>query len=76
MAERIAMDKQAPDADPVILRRDLQRLIGVHSDTMRLWIKAGKLPPPDVHLSRVTKGLEAVHLDSRGNQDLGGQLAS
>lgn len=45
-----------PAEDPVIKRSDLQKLLGVHSDTMRLWIKKKKLPPLDVNLSRVTKG--------------------
>ena len=42
--------------DRVIWRQDLQQALGVSSNTMRLWIKHGKLPKPDVNLSSRTTG--------------------
>lgn len=36
---------------PMIRRRDLQRALGVSSETMRQWIKAQRLPPFDVYVS-------------------------
>lgn len=45
-----------PPADRVIWRSDLQKILGVSSETMRRWMVAGKLPCPDVNLSRRTKG--------------------
>ena len=36
---------------PMIRRRDLQRALGVSSETMRQWIKARRLPPFDVYVS-------------------------
>lgn len=40
----------------VIRRTDLQRAIGVSSETVRQWIKSRKLPPPDYALSRKSWG--------------------
>jgi len=34
--------------DPFIFRRDLQRQLKVCSETMRVWIRDKKLPPPDM----------------------------
>jgi len=42
--------------DRVIWRQDLQQKLCVTSNTVRRWLKAGKLPPPDVNLSSRTKG--------------------
>lgn len=47
--------RPAPE-DRVIWRQDLQREMRVTSETVRRWMRAGKLPPPDVDLSRRTKG--------------------
>lgn len=52
--------------EQIITRRELQEKIGVHSDTMRLWIKKKKLPPFDVNLSRVTKGWRRSTLKAAG----------
>ncbi|MCX8567031.1 MAG: hypothetical protein ON057_001758 [Glomeribacter sp. 1016415] len=42
--------------DRVIWRRDLQQKLNVHSNTVSVWIKEGRLPKPDVNLSNRTKG--------------------
>ncbi|SAI47340.1 Uncharacterised protein [Bordetella ansorpii] len=47
---------QAPLEDRIIWRPDLQQKFDVSSNTVRRWILEGKLPPPDVDLSRKTKG--------------------
>lgn len=52
--------------DRVIWRADLQAKIGVSSNTIRRWIIAGKLPPPDVDISRRTKGWRMSTLHAAG----------
>jgi predicted DNA-binding transcriptional regulator AlpA len=53
--------------DRVIWRRDLMRLLGAtHSDTLRKWIKAGKVPKPDVDLSMRTRGWKTSTLRAAG----------
>lgn len=49
--------------DRVIWRADLQEQMHVSSETLRRWMLAKKLPPPDVDLSRRTKGwrLSTLH---------------
>lgn len=42
--------------DRVIWRRELQEEMHVTSETIRRWMRDGKLPPPDVNLSHRTKG--------------------
>lgn len=45
------------EADRVIWRKQLQELMGgVTSETIRRWLKSGRLPPPDVAMSRKTVG--------------------
>lgn len=44
----------------VIWRQDLQERLNVTSNTVRRWMLAGKLPPPDVDLSRKTKGFRVA----------------
>lgn len=34
--------------DPIIMRPQLQRWLGRHSDTVRKWMRGGRLPKPDV----------------------------
>lgn len=52
------MSDEIKDIAPskVIWRQDLQERLNVTSNTVRRWMLAGKLPPPDVDLSRKTKG--------------------
>lgn len=52
--------------DIVIWRVDLQVKLRVCSETLRRWMKAGKLPPPDVNLSRKTKGWRLSTLHAAG----------
>jgi predicted GIY-YIG superfamily endonuclease/predicted DNA-binding transcriptional regulator AlpA len=46
---------------PIIRRRELQAHLGVSSDTMRRYLKDGKLPPPDY---APTSRFQAWRLDS------------
>ncbi len=52
------MTTESQESTPakVIWRQDLQERLNVTSNTLRRWMLAGKLPPPDVDLSRKTKG--------------------
>ena len=53
--------------DKVIWRTDLRKMLNnVQSDTVRKWIKAGKLPKPDVRLSGKTMGWRLSTLREAG----------
>jgi hypothetical protein len=52
--------------DFVIWRPDLQERCHVSSETVRRWMKAGKLPTPDVALSRKTMGWRLSTLRAAG----------
>ena len=52
--------------DRVILRRDLTTLLDVCSETVRVWLRTGKLPPPDVNLSRRVQGWRVSTLRAHG----------
>lgn len=54
------------DRDRVIWRPDFQRFMGVNTETVRRWLKAGKLPPPDVAMSRRTQGWRLSTLRAAG----------
>lgn len=44
------------EQDRIVWRSDLYATIGVCSETVRQWIKAGKLPKPDVQISTKRMG--------------------
>lgn len=52
--------------DRVIFRKDLQTLLNVSREAMRQWMKSGKLPPPDVNISRKTTGWKRSTLAAAG----------
>lgn len=52
--------------DRVIYRTDLCKMLGVGSEALRRWLKAGKLPPPDVAISRKTMGWRLSTLQKSG----------
>lgn len=52
--------------DRVIWRLDLQDTLHVSSETMRRWLKDGKLPKPDVAMSRRTLGWRLSTLRAAG----------
>jgi predicted DNA-binding transcriptional regulator AlpA len=54
--ERSIMENEPKNPDRVIWRRELQAAACVSSETVRRWMKDGKLPKPDVELSHRTKG--------------------
>lgn len=60
------MSTATPEIDQVLWRPDLQRTLGVCDETMRRWIKAQKLPKPDVHLSQRTMGWRKSTLRAAG----------
>ncbi len=53
-------------SDRVIFRKELCAALGVGSECVRLWLKAGKLPPPDVALSLKTVGWLLSSLRAHG----------
>ena len=52
--------------DRVIWRRDLQTGMQVSSETIRRWMRSGKLPAPDVAMSQKTVGWRASTLRAAG----------
>lgn len=54
------------EQDRVIWRPDLQQMMGVTSETMRRWMKANRLPAPDVAMSRKTLGWRVSTLRNAG----------
>jgi len=53
--------------DRVIWRRDLRTVLcGVSNETIRKWIKNGKIPKPDVDLSLRTRGWKLSTLRRHG----------
>jgi predicted site-specific integrase-resolvase len=53
-------------SDYVILRRHLRERLEVCNETIRQWIRTGKLPPPDVNLSRRVQGWRVSTLRNHG----------
>jgi len=54
------------ELDRVIWRPDLAVMLGVGSQCVRKWVKAGRLPKPDVDLSQRTKGWRMSTLRAAG----------
>lgn len=54
------------EPDKVIWRHDLQALLNVSGETMRRWLNSGKLPTPDVAMSRKTLGWRLSTLRDNG----------
>lgn len=52
--------------DRVIWRRELQDTTKVSSETLRRWMKDGKVPKPDVHISNRTVGWRISTLRAAG----------
>jgi predicted DNA-binding transcriptional regulator AlpA len=52
--------------DRVIWRRELQAAACVSSETVRRWMRDGKLPSPDVDLSHRTRGWRVSTLRAAG----------
>jgi predicted DNA-binding transcriptional regulator AlpA len=61
-----AAESNAENQDRVIWRRELQAAAHVSSETVRRWMKDGKLPLPDVNLSHRTKGWRVSTLRAAG----------
>lgn len=56
----------AVDGDRVIYRRELPDLLGVGTEAVRRYIKAKKLPEPDVDLSPRCRGWKISTLRAAG----------
>lgn len=52
--------------DRVIYRADLCKQLGVGSEALRRWLKAGKIPKPDVAISQKTMGWRISTLRAAG----------
>jgi hypothetical protein len=56
----------ATEFERIIWRRDLQSALRVSSETVRRYINSGRLPKPDVDLSRQSKGWKVSTLHAAG----------
>lgn len=56
----------AEEIDRVIWRRDLQTAMEVSSETIRRWIRDGRIPKPDVQISYKTMGWRISTLRAAG----------
>lgn len=54
------------EPDRVLWPAELRQLLRISQDTVARWRKAGKLPPPDVQLSRRTTGWRISTLRAAG----------
>jgi predicted DNA-binding transcriptional regulator AlpA len=54
------------DPDRVIFRAELMSLMNVTSESVRRWMVAGRLPKPDVAISRKTLGWRLSTLRAAG----------
>jgi predicted DNA-binding transcriptional regulator AlpA len=61
-----ASNTSAAVADRVIYRSELCQMTGVGSEAVRRWIKAKKIPPPDVFISQKTMGWRLSTLRAAG----------
>jgi predicted DNA-binding transcriptional regulator AlpA len=52
--------------DRVIYRRDLCAMLGIGSEALRRWMKAGKLPAPDIAITRRAVGWRLSTLQAAG----------
>lgn len=64
--EGLGMERRLEVIDRVIWRRELQAATEVSSETVRRWMRDGKLPRPDVNLSYRTKGWRMSTLRAAG----------
>ena len=66
MNNAVLKNNDLVEIDRVIWRPDLCIMMGVGSQCLSTWIKAGKLPPPDVALSQRTMGWRLSTLHAAG----------
>lgn len=52
--------------DRIIYRHDLREILQVTHETMQRWIQTGKLPKPDVDISRKKVGWKMTTLRNAG----------
>ena len=52
--------------DPIVWRDELRKLVGRSSETIRLWMKNGTLPPPDSKPTTKLMGWKRSTLIARG----------
>lgn len=65
-AATVQQPPATPDMDRVIWRCDLQTRLGVSRETIRRWLRAARLPPPDVQLTAHSTGWKASTLRAAG----------
>lgn len=52
--------------DRIVWRTELYEIVGVCSETVRQWMKSGKLPKPDVQISNKRMGWRLSTLQATG----------
>lgn len=56
----------APTEDRILFRPDLLKALDVTTDTLRRWMKDGKVPAPDIDMSRLKRGWRLSTLQAAG----------
>jgi hypothetical protein len=56
----------APPPEPIIWRRDLPGVLRVSSETIRRWMLAGRIPPPDKRITTRMTGWRRSTLRAAG----------
>jgi predicted DNA-binding transcriptional regulator AlpA len=57
---------EKPAEDRIIYRQDLYGILKVSSETLRRWVRDGKLPPADVAITQRTVGWRLSTLQAAG----------
>lgn len=66
MADNTAPNQAQAAADRLVFRDDLVTELGVGKEALRRWIKAGKLPKPDVAITQRTMAWKLSTLKAAG----------
>lgn len=66
MADTTPTTPNPKPTDRLVFRDDLMTSLGVGQEALRRWIKAGKLPKPDVAITRRTMAWKLSTLQAAG----------
>lgn len=66
IAEAETLEPPAPETDRVIHRAEVMKTLDVSSETVRRWLATGKLPKPDVDITRCNRAWRLSTLRQHG----------
>lgn len=62
----MSAEAETLEKDRVVHRAELEKTLRVSSETVRRWIAAGKMPKPDVNITRATTAWRLSTLRAHG----------